>query len=107
MSKVENDPNNYHEMSKPFENPEQANQAISDFYEDLKAIRKKHKIPDVLVVLEASVIYESGNRGEFMHHVGLGDARNQCALGAFAYGQTQADHREFINTFIHKAKEKK
>ena len=98
--KITNDPENYYTLSKPFEGPEAANEAIEKFYEELGALRKKYKIPDLLAVVYASTKYPDGKIGSFMNHIGFGNSLHQSVMAAFAYGQTQAEHRELINKTI-------
>ncbi len=91
-----NDPENYHNLSAPFESAELANKAISDFYDEVNVIRKKYKIPDLLITIKGSVKYESG-QGEFMNIISFGNQLNQVPMAAYTYGKTQTDYRELIN----------
>lgn len=94
--KVTNDPENYYNLSQPFENADDANKAISDFYDDVALLRKKHRIPDVLITIKGSVKYDTGV-GDFMNVISFGNQLNQVPMAAYSFGKTQADQRELIN----------
>lgn len=97
--KVINDPENYYNLSKSFENPDEANKAIADFYDEVSAIRKKFKIPDVLIVIKGSVKYENGT-GDFFNLLSFGSQLNQVPMAAFAYGKSQSENREMVNKLL-------
>ncbi len=103
MSKVKtqtNDPDNYNKLSIPFESVDLANEALSNFHKELSDLRKKHKIPDVLVVTKGSVRHADGEIGDFMQHSSYGSSLNQLPMAAYAYGQTKADHDVIISKLI-------
>lgn len=85
-SKPIKDPSLYRRMSEPHESIETANAAWLAFYDDVRAVREKHRIPDVLIVAELAFI----NNGEEAHAPvcsTIGNARIAVELAAFAYGQ--------------------
>jgi len=94
------DPALYHEMAQPFETPEAANDAISAFYEDVRGLRRKHKIRDVLIVVFDSATYGDGKVGEFMNTIHMGSELHALSMAAYSYGQQQADHREMIAKIV-------
>jgi hypothetical protein len=98
--KITHDPENYHKMSVPHESPDLANEALRGFYDDVEAARKKHKIADILIITKDSVKYPDGKIGQFMQHSQYGNSLNAVPMAAFAYGQTQAEHREVINKML-------
>lgn len=95
-SKV-NDPENYRELSAPFGSEDIANEALTKFYEELGELRKKHKIPDLLAIVKGDMKYTDGQQGTFMNYSAYGNSLNVPIMAAFAFGQTQAEHREMIN----------
>lgn len=97
---VTNDPENYIKMSEPFESPENANEALSEFHKEVSDLRKKYKITDVVIITKGSVKYPDGKIGEFMNHSSFGATMNVEPMTAYAYGQASADRREMINKFI-------
>jgi hypothetical protein len=102
MSKVKtvtNDPDNYAKMSIPFESTEAANEALSNFHKELGELRKKYKIPDLLIVTKGSVKHD-GETGDWMQHSSYGSSLNQLTMAAYAYGQLQAEHKELISKLI-------
>ena len=44
-------PGLYEEMSKPYENASSATKAMQAFADDLRELRKKHRIPNVVAIL--------------------------------------------------------
>ena len=69
--KVIRDPQLYREMCVPFPDTEATQIAVDAFYEDVRESRRKHKIPDVLVVIRFTTMvdgvemtaYLTGNNG--------------------------------------------
>jgi hypothetical protein len=99
-SQVKNDPENYYQMSEPFESSQQADEALSNFFKELGELRKKHKMRDVFVVVFDSTKYEDGIIGEFMTTHQYGSSLNGLPMTAYAYGQEQATHKERINKLL-------
>jgi hypothetical protein len=92
---TKNDPENYRKLSEPFNGPEEANEAIRKFFEEIAEARKRHRIPDVAVALAANVRYESGE-GTAMTYAAYGDVFKAESLLAYAMGAEAADRRERI-----------
>lgn len=86
------DPQLYRELSQPFESPTAANAALDGFAQDLAAIRLKHKIRDVVAVLQVNALDpddpESGE-GVMTACVGFGDGLKRTVLLARALGEEQ------------------
>ena len=99
-SKFKNDPDNYHKMSEPHENPDKANEALQKFYDKVSEARKEFKIADVLVITKDSVRYPDGEVGQFMQHSQFGNQLNGASMSAYAYGQLQAEQRELLNKLV-------
>ncbi len=95
------DPSNYLALCAPFANADEANAALTAFYEDVRAARNKHRIADVLVVTSTNVNYKDapgfGVAICFSHN---GDSMKAEGMAAYAYGQSQAEHREAMNLLL-------
>lgn len=94
------DPDNYYKLNRPFNTPEKANEAIGAFYEAVSELRNKHEIPDVLIVIKGSAIYEDGKAGEFLNLLQFGNQLNGVPMAAYAYGKLQAENIEIVNKLM-------
>jgi hypothetical protein len=102
MSEVKkqiSDPDNYAKMSVPFENADAANEALSKFFDEIDVIRKKYKIPDVLIVTKGEIVFEEGI-GSFMQHSNFGNSLNVLAMAAYVYGRSEQEHKERISKLL-------
>lgn len=90
-----NDPGNYAKMSVPFENADAANEALAKFFEEIDGIRKKYKIPDVLIVTKGDIVCEEGT-GSFMQYSNFGNSVNILPMAAYVYGRAEQEHKEII-----------
>jgi hypothetical protein len=93
------DQKNYRRVSEPFVNAEQANAAIELFYKEVRELRNKHRIADVLVVCCVNVSYAEGE-GQAMSRSHHGDPLKAEALAAYAYGAEQAERRRMMNLLL-------
>jgi len=100
MSKIKNDPENYHKMSEPHESIKDANDALDRFFEKVSEARKECKIADVLIVTKDSIRAENGEVGQFMQHSQLGSALAGVAMSAYAYGKLQAEQKEMLSKLV-------
>ena len=98
------DPENYYKMSEPFESEDACNDAVAAFHEELRELRKKHRIRDCLVVCYGSTKSEDGSINEFMQYTHMGSTTNEVVMAAYVFGQTQASARERISKLISKSK---
>ena len=99
-NEFKNDPNNYHKMSEPHENPDKAAEALQKFYDKVSEARKEFKIADILVITKDSIRYPDGEVGQFMHQSQYGSQLNGVSMAAYAYGQLQSEERERLNKLI-------
>jgi hypothetical protein len=92
----------YRELSQPFESVEKVNEAVEAFMGELRALREKHKIQDVHIVIAGTClgadVDEEGKREEFpwmltAHH---GDQLKAESMAAYAFGRAAADRQEFV-----------
>jgi hypothetical protein len=75
---VINDPALYRKLSEPKENLEAAKAAFDAFYKDLREIREKHGIPDLVISYAANYLNEHGKESAAIQISNCGDsARSQ------------------------------
>lgn len=96
-------PSLYHKLSEPFPTYEAASEAIDAFWVDLEEIRKKHKIPDIHLVLAWKALGSDGQPGEYTASAHLGNELMAESMAAYAYGKEQADRRERIASVVERA----
>lgn len=91
-----NDPANYRKMSEPFIGSDAAKTAVLEFSKELRELRQKHRIADVLCVCAVNIQYEDGEEGIQMvtQHHGLGALAE--GMAAFALGELTKQGRESI-----------
>lgn len=94
----------YRELSKPHKSPDAANEALQAFFADVQAARKRHGLPDVLIVAACNVQYpeREGRACTWLH---CGDARVAEPMAAFALGQAARDRRAWVNALSAGVKE--
>lgn len=100
MSSTQKDLFTYHKMCEPFASAEEANNAIDGFWDEVYALRVKHKIPDVHVVLYATYLTEDGEVSECAVDFHAGDVTKSEMMLAWAFGRAQADREEKIGKFL-------
>ena len=97
--KVFNDPENYRAMSVPHASRDEVNEALTKFYEAVRAARNECRIADVTMVITTPVMYPDGeSRVLLSFH--LGDGNNRESMLAYAFGNAQADRRAQINKLL-------
>jgi hypothetical protein len=93
------DPKLYRKMSEPFESDEEANAAAKGFFEELRSIREKYGIPDVLAVIKISI--EQGESESIAFSIQqIGDIREGEGMAAYAYGCLRSDNRKLIERLL-------
>lgn len=103
-SKIVQDPKTYREMSVPFDDAASANKAVQDFFVDLKEIRKKHRMRDLLVTAQVPYVAVSHD-GKSIETVGLvnltiGSSAEALHMAAIAYGSLRADHQAGLDVAV-------
>ncbi len=86
----------YLELCYPKEFPDQANSDIREFFKELRELREKYRLPDVLCIVSCFVRYESevGHVTTFNHN---GNELETEPMLAYALGMVQAERRARIN----------
>ncbi len=82
----------YLEMSTPFDSPEDANTALTEFWKDVYASRKKHRLANVTIVVKDAI----KNSGAFMWDAHCGNEIEQEAMAAWRFGRASADRQDLI-----------
>jgi hypothetical protein len=93
--KAINDPANYRKMCEPFADAETAQIALDDFYRELRELRNKHKIPDMLTVIKISAMRDGKEATAILTGYN-GDVLREPELAAYAYGESQANYEAYI-----------
>lgn len=93
--KSKHDPANYRKMSEPFPTVEEANEALSQFYEAVEVARKQHKIMDVHVIVKMNI-----SDGVAMTTAHYGNELEAAPMCAWALGQAQADFESILRGHI-------
>lgn len=101
MSK--SNPGLYREMSAPFASADEANTALSAFYEDLYELRRKHRMTDVLCIVQVNVALE-GDEAPMMSRMHIGNSLNALPLSAYAYGAESSENEQRIAYMLAKGK---
>ncbi len=88
------DLNLYRELSAPFPSLEALNEAITAFYAELGELRRKYRLLNVTVLVEANLIQSDGTEGSGAARCHFGNEAHQLAMIAQAYGRTKAEWDE-------------
>ncbi len=102
MSKAQStfiDPDNYYELSKPFESQEVVGNAIEAFWNELYELRNKHRLPDVYIVIRANV----KEMGPVMTTLHAGDAMQAELMTAWAFGREQSDRQAMVANILERS----
>lgn len=77
--------------------------SLSAFYRELAELRKKHKLPDVYVIVMGLAASQGRPPGVVMSTLAFGSAANQEAMVAWAFGREQANRQSFIAGLVAKS----
>lgn len=103
MSQQTSNPARYRRMSEPFDSREQANQAITEFFADVEAAREKHRISDVVVLVEVGmVVGDVETRASAQ--LALGSRAYELPMLARAFGAAQARHQNDLALILAQAR---
>lgn len=103
MSEIENNPGRYRELCEPFRDSDEANASLNAFFEDVKASRVRHGLPDIFVAVEVRVIHANPEIGETraIANLYMGDAMgNKLPMLARLYGEARAEHESQMGALI-------
>ena len=93
-------PKLYRELSEPFPNEDAAEKALESFREELETLRAKHKIADVIAVLQVNALSKDGEEGVMTATVSFGNALRKLLMLAQALGREQQLLESSINALV-------
>lgn len=96
MSEKMNDKTTYRKLMEPFPSPAEADAAVRDFHDELRELREKYGIPDLLTVIRVTVITESGEEGACLLTLFMGAEELAEGMAAHAFGREQQRRQERI-----------
>jgi hypothetical protein len=100
MTESTSNPKLYRQLSEPFAGRDLANAALESFRDDLEVLREKHKIADVVAVIQVNVADASGEEGLAQAILSFGDPMNRAAMLAYALGTVQNQQQELIGRLL-------
>ena len=95
----------YREMSEPFAGTEELNDALLAFYEDLREIRTKHRLADVLVVVQDAYLDNDGQEIPALSRSNIGSIHNCLPMATWLYAKEQADHKRYLRHLMKQVEE--
>lgn len=96
MSADIRDPETYRRMSEPLPSVEEANKAVEAFFADLRALREKHHIRDVLAVVQVVHRSEKGEV-EGCTTLRIGSQAEALHMAAMAYGMMRSEVEQALD----------
>lgn len=88
------DPGTYRAMLEPHGSVEEANAAATAFFDGVKELRKKYRMPNVLIVADVLYLTEDGEEINGRLSSMLGDSVHAEDLAAYAHGYETARRQE-------------
>jgi hypothetical protein len=105
-----NDPAHYRACNQPHESIDAANTAVAAFDEDIKALRLKYKLPNVVIMAQFSVIGKDGEESIRAADLCHGDQNGWEAMANYLCGLLAASRQErmakMMTAFLKKAGER-
>lgn len=102
MSKAQStfiDPDNYYDLSRPYDTQEAASTAIEAFWNEFYELRNKHRIADAYVIIRVPV----KELGPVMTTLHAGCDLVSEQMTAWAYGREGADRQAAVAKVIKRA----
>ncbi len=99
---IEPNPKLYREMSEPHPSVEAVNQALRAFFDEFGELRKKHKLRDVIAVVNTSYLKEDGEECDGGSWFGYGSSLNHEMMLAHTLGVVQTDRQELLASVMAK-----
>jgi len=92
------DPALYRRMGEPHVSHEEANKASTAFFADLKALREKHRIRDIVCSLQVAFV---GPDGETVGQstLTIGSSIEAVGMAAITYGELRSDLAESLDRY--------
>ncbi|HXI14987.1 MAG TPA: hypothetical protein VNM48_01355 [Chloroflexota bacterium] len=87
-------PDLYHQLSVPFAAREDSNDAVDAFMADVEQAREKHRIADVYVIVETTVVVDgTETQGSYMKAWGSGLKPYPMVAAAYGYERGRFEDR--------------
>jgi hypothetical protein len=90
----------YREASQPHESYDAATEAMTDFLKEVGELRLKHRLANVVTIIQANALDEDGEEGETAAMHSYGDQLRVEGLCAFGYGQAIRDRQTSIGRLL-------
>lgn len=107
MSEGEINPARYREINVPVADYATASKAPGEFYEEVKALRLKHRIPGVHITMSMGYVTAEGQETNVMTCAHIGDSMKTLHMAAYAYGSARQSFDEVIDTIATRHKRSK
>lgn len=86
----------YREMAEPYETSDEADAALNAFFEELRELRKKHRIANTYTVAQVSALDDEGYEQDLITAAHNGDNQRVLAMVAWAFGREQKHHEQMV-----------
>ena len=93
------EPDTYRAMSEPFEDAEALGEALTGFFKEMREVRAKYRIADVLYVVKDAYIHD-GEEVPVMSRSNSGNTLNCLPMAAWLYAKENADHKETMREVL-------
>lgn len=92
-------PDTYREMAEPFADVEGLNKALAGFSEEVRALRAKYRLADVLVVVKDAYVHDDGEI-PMMARFNAGNSLNCLPMATWLYAKENADHKSLMRDIL-------
>lgn len=103
MSEYRSDPARFERCSQPHDNAETLNAELEAFVNGVSALREKHRMTNVVCIMEASYRDEEGVPVAGQTSLQLGDNLHHEIMVARALGKIQGDRQRLISDALNQA----
>lgn len=105
-SQLIHDPKLYRELSQPFASVEAASEALDKFNSEVRELRSKYRIPDVVILTSVNIDYPDGEASAIgiSHH---GSPAVAQSIASYAAGYYAAEAAELTSRTIAAGKKAK
>ena len=98
--KATSNPKLYRELSAPFLSCEEANKSLEAFGSELEALRIKHRIADVVVVVSVNAKTDGDDEGMLSATISFGERNKRALMLANALGKEQKAFEQDIAVLV-------
>lgn len=103
MTKTILDPALYRRMCEPLASMDAAEDAINAFFDDLRALREKHHIRDLVCTTQIAYI-DGGDEIVAASHQTIGSKAEAVGMAAVLYGALRKDWEQAMDMATHRRK---